>query len=978
MDSVFFEMVKMVGAQTIIDMMNKAWGQLNHYRNLNENVEKLKSEIEGLSCQMEDVEEELRREEILRGKKRKSEVALWLQNVKKTKNEVHSIEEELQGQRWISRYSLAPHVEKKITKVVNLKKEGIFSNGLVVDPMTDVGVYLLTTPLVGQTTAKKALETIWNSLKDVKIGKIGVYGMGGVGKTTIMKHINNHLKLKEAQLFDSVIWVTVSKELSLERLQTDISKGIQLNFSEDDDEVMRSAKLCAALMRRKKFVLILDDMWEAFPLERVGIPEPNQDNGYKIVFTTRDQRVCRRMETHRNIKVEVLSDEEAWDLFKDKVGGDEVLSPDVQGIAKNIVRKCGGLPIAIITVGRALRQVFNVKVWENALYELKCSSAEIKGMDGDVTALLKFSYERLRNDQVKACFQYCALYPEDYEISTEELIEHWMGEGFIDEMRSREARINKGQAILAELIDTCLLETAEKYLFNRVKMHDLIRDLAISITRVNPLFIVKAGVKLKEEPKDDEWIQNVDSVSLMSNDLKRLSGQPNCPKLSTLLLHQNSKLVSVSNSFFQYMLGLKVLNLSNTRIDTLPTSLSDLENLHTLLLEGCYKLTVVPTLEKLKKLRVLNLSGASIRELPLGIEQLVNLKCLDLSHTTDLMIFQAGVMPNLSFLEDFSMYGSSCKWSCNNNEGNRIDEIIRMEQLVNLKLVFEDLRSFSKYVEKEMWRELKSFHFLIRASWLTYHVPPSKFFIEISHDFGVFENENLPLFFPDNTLRLDLIKYHKIHRLSQPSVILSNVTKLEECHVKQCLLITCILKAEEDTLLPTLQRLVLDDLPRLTTLCEGVMPLGTLACLKVIEISECPELKYVFQLGLLLNLQNLEEITVRNCGHMEKLMAEEGDEKSEANNNNNRTITLPKLRQLKLTHLPKLKSICKGVLICDSLHTIEVSRCYKLNKIPLSISNRSSVLEGNITGKTEWLNALEWFDLDTKELLQPLLKDDKE
>eukprot|EP00268_Persea_americana_P059754 TRINITY_DN7377_c0_g3_i2.p1 TRINITY_DN7377_c0_g3~~TRINITY_DN7377_c0_g3_i2.p1 ORF type:complete len:157 (-),score=20.13 TRINITY_DN7377_c0_g3_i2:859-1329(-) len=156
------------------------------------------------------------------------------------------------------------------------------------------------------------------------------------------------------------------------------------------------------------------------------------------------------------------------------------------------------------------------------------------------------------------------------------------------------------------------------------------------------------------------------------------------------------------------------------------------------------------------------------------------------------------------------------------------------------------------------------------------------------------------------------------------------------------------------------------------------MPLGTLACLKVIEISKCPELKYVFQLGLLLILRNLEEITVRNCGHMEKLMAEEGEEKSEANNNNNRTITLPKLRQLKLTHLPKLKSICKGVLICDSLHTIEVSRCYKLNKIPLSISNRSSVLEGNITGKTEWLNALEWFDLDTKELLQPLLKDDKE
>lgn len=143
MGSVFTEIVKMVGAQTIVDMLNKAWGQLNRYRSVNENVEQLKREMEWLSCQMEDVEEELHREEILRGKKRKSEVDLWLRNVKKTKNEVQSIEEGLEGQSWITRYNLAPHVEKKITKVVDLKKEGVFSNGLVIDPIIDVGVNLL-------------------------------------------------------------------------------------------------------------------------------------------------------------------------------------------------------------------------------------------------------------------------------------------------------------------------------------------------------------------------------------------------------------------------------------------------------------------------------------------------------------------------------------------------------------------------------------------------------------------------------------------------------------------------------------------------------------------------------------------------------------------------------------------------------------------------------------------------------------------
>ena len=138
MDSLLFEIVKKVGVQIIIDIiMSRASGQLNTYRSLNENIEKLKSEMESLNCKMEVVEEEIQREEVVRGKKRKREVELWLRNVKKTQNKVHSIEEGLQGQSWISRYSFAPHVEKKITKVINLKKEGVFLKGLELDPITD-------------------------------------------------------------------------------------------------------------------------------------------------------------------------------------------------------------------------------------------------------------------------------------------------------------------------------------------------------------------------------------------------------------------------------------------------------------------------------------------------------------------------------------------------------------------------------------------------------------------------------------------------------------------------------------------------------------------------------------------------------------------------------------------------------------------------------------------------------------------------
>ncbi|XP_058068875.1 probable disease resistance protein At5g43730 [Magnolia sinica] len=144
---------------------------------------------------------------------------------------------------------------------------------------------------------------------DAKIGMVGVYRMGGVGKTTIMININN--RLKDAKLFQSIIWVTVSEDLNLKRLQTDNAKKVELDFKEDDNEVSRAAALHEALMNRQKFLLILDDMWKSFSLKQVGIPEPSEENGYKIALTSRSLDVCHGMKTDKNIKVEELSKEEA-------------------------------------------------------------------------------------------------------------------------------------------------------------------------------------------------------------------------------------------------------------------------------------------------------------------------------------------------------------------------------------------------------------------------------------------------------------------------------------------------------------------------------------------------------------------------------------------------------------------------------------------------------------------------------------------
>ncbi|KAF2303414.1 hypothetical protein GH714_018120 [Hevea brasiliensis] len=238
------------------------------------------------------------------GMEPKEGVKLWLRNVDEIDSEVSRIttENRQENLSWYcpnylcSRKQFGKLVEEKIEEVADLIEKGNFSD-----------------------------DSLAHKLQNK--GRIGVYGMGGIGKTTIMREINNQL-LKGSTDFGCVLWVTVSKDFDLDRLQKGIAKQLNFSLSDCESVVEKSAKIYGAL-HRKRFVQVLDDLGELFPLEQVGIPFPTAENGCKIVLTTRLMSICRGMETEQDVEIKVLSEDEAWNLFRDKVGKAVLVEPKI-------------------------------------------------------------------------------------------------------------------------------------------------------------------------------------------------------------------------------------------------------------------------------------------------------------------------------------------------------------------------------------------------------------------------------------------------------------------------------------------------------------------------------------------------------------------------------------------------------------------------------------------------------------------------
>ncbi|KAF9611826.1 hypothetical protein IFM89_035811 [Coptis chinensis] len=597
-----------------------------HYKQY---AEDLSNKVEDLTSTRNDIKgrvETARR----RGDTVYQVVERWLKKVDKVltdaielKTKASGIDSSFKG--WGGgRYKVGKRSQKTFVTVTELLNEAKNLND-VSNPAPIYDIELMPTEdFEAFESTKSAMDLVMKALTNDKVSIIGVHGMGGIGKTTLMRKIGHQVKMNK--LFNVVVMVSVSQNHDLKKIQDEIAEELCLSFGQERGD-LRARKLFQRLKQEMRVLIILDDMWKGLDLMEVGIPCGEHHTGCKVVLTTRRQDVCGTMKTQANVRLECLSEPDSWRLFQ-KNTGSEVDSSDLNKVAKDVAKECKGLPVALVTLGRAMRDK-DQNAWQNVLEQLRQSDyfTYIEDMEPRVFQAIKLSYDYLPTDETKAVFLFCCLFPEDHKISTDELLRYVMGEALVGNINLKQAK-RKLQTVVDKLTSSHLLLKGDRDGY--ILMHDVIRDVSIIIASKEHDFIVRAGRGLEAWP-EKEMLEKCRRLSLMSNEVTDLPERSECPNILTLALSRCQSLEIIPESFFEGMTSLVTLDLSHTPILSLPSSLACLENLRTLCLDGCSGLQDVSLIGKLNKLEMISLKKTSIKMLPVKeIRGFTNLKLLSL------------------------------------------------------------------------------------------------------------------------------------------------------------------------------------------------------------------------------------------------------------------------------------------------------------------------------------------------------------
>ena len=324
---------------------------------------------------------------------------------------------------------------------------------------------------------------------------------------------------------------------------------------------------------------------------------------------------------------------------------------ELMKLAKDVCNECKGLPLALKVFGAAMRSKDDSAEWRSTLQDLRKSNATVdKNVEQQLFNRLRISYEHL-DEPTQTCFLYFAAYPEDSEIPTKELCFMWVIEGLFGDDLNAEDALDKARSILNQLRKRSLVDDCKDYLGQEcVKMHDILRDLAMHMTRKGEEVVRENLFKpIMKNPKQfpSAWLGKpleVKRMSLGSQSINRFPSNFIAPQLaicmigssiSPSLLPSSVQECLIEEGFFENMANIKYMQLhSNANLTNVPKTIGTLKLLQHLDMSYCMALKELPeSIGGLGSLQHLCMSYCmALKELPESIRGLGSLQFLDMSY----------------------------------------------------------------------------------------------------------------------------------------------------------------------------------------------------------------------------------------------------------------------------------------------------------------------------------------------------------
>ncbi|CAN6338795.1 unnamed protein product [Urochloa humidicola] len=489
---------------------------------------------------------------------------------------------------------------------------------------------------------------------DSPLRVLAVWGMGGMGKTVLVRDVLRSPEVAEA--FQCRAWVTVPRPFTTAEFlhalvtQLDMEASGGASAASSVKRVQTRAEYSAAMRRvarhldGKRYVVVVDDVASvAAEWESIRRVLPDSNTGSWVIVTTRHEDIAKHCSTtlpSQPYQLNHLSSEDSLQLLfiKAQIKHKHALSEELIGEANQILQRCCGLPLAVAAIGGLLATKPRAPMeWKKLHDHLGSELRANPGLE-ETKNVLTSSYNALPY-HLKSCFLYLSVFPRHREMLQTRMVWRWMAEGLI--VRSRDmVPEDVGELYFNQLIGRSMIQPVTNWvnLNNRIKtcqVHDLMREIilansieenhlllldeqssnssstwALPSDKVRHLVVITgAGGRHGRQDTSDALqsinLSHVRSVTVVGDRVPSLSILSKMRMLRVLDLEDCPSAKDTDLKRVGELRHLKYLGLRRTNIAELPAALGRLKFLQTLDLRGT-KVTVLPqgvtSLEKLRHL----------------------------------------------------------------------------------------------------------------------------------------------------------------------------------------------------------------------------------------------------------------------------------------------------------------------------------------------------------------------------------------